>query len=50
VTEDDMPFLFRLFADPQRSHLWMSARQVYDERGFHQAWSAWTADAMGAWN
>jgi RimJ/RimL family protein N-acetyltransferase len=48
VTEDDMPILFRLFADPGRSHLWMRGRQVYDERGFHHAWIAWTADLIGA--
>jgi len=48
VSEDDMPFLFRLFADPTRCHLWMNNRRVYDECGFLQAWNAWTADAMGA--
>ena len=48
VTEDDMPFLFRLFADPERCHLWMCGRRVYDERGFHQAWSGCTTDLMAA--
>ena len=48
VAEDDMPYLFRLFADPKRSHLWMQGRRVYDEREFHQAWIAWTGDTMGA--
>lgn len=48
VTEDDMSFLFRLFADPGRCHLWMQDRRVYDEREFHTAWSAWTGDLIGA--
>lgn len=48
VTEDDMPFLFRLFADPARCHLWMQARRVYDEREFHQAWISWTGGSIGA--
>ncbi|MBI3466373.1 MAG: GNAT family N-acetyltransferase [Planctomycetes bacterium] len=48
VLEDDMPFLFRLFADPERSHLWMQARRVSDEREFHQAWISWTGSSMGA--
>jgi RimJ/RimL family protein N-acetyltransferase len=48
VVEDDMPFLFRLFADPDRCHLWMQNRRVYDEREFYQAWAAWTADMMAA--
>jgi RimJ/RimL family protein N-acetyltransferase len=48
VVEDDMPFLFRLFSDPERCHLWMRGRQVYDEAGFHQAWAAWTADGIAA--
>lgn len=48
VAEDDMPYLFRLFADPKRCHLWMQGRRVYDEREFHQAWIAWTGDMMGA--
>src|SRR5262245_63518327 len=48
VVEDDLPFLFRLFVDPTRCHLWMQGRQAYDERGFHQAWIAWTTDMMRA--
>src|SRR5262249_21639665 len=48
ITEDDLPFLFRLFADPSRCHLWMQGRQVNDERGFHQAWIAWSTDMMRA--
>jgi RimJ/RimL family protein N-acetyltransferase len=48
VLEEDMPFLFRLFADPTRSHLWMQARRVHDERGFHHAWAAWTSDMIAA--
>jgi RimJ/RimL family protein N-acetyltransferase len=46
VVEDDLPFLFRLFADPCRSHLWLAGRRVYDEAGFQQAWAAWAADVM----
>jgi RimJ/RimL family protein N-acetyltransferase len=48
VTEDDMPFLFQVFADPGRCHLWMRDRKVYDERGFHHAWISWTGDLMAA--
>jgi RimJ/RimL family protein N-acetyltransferase len=48
ITEDDMPFLFRLFADPGRCHLWMSGRRVYDERGFCEAWAGWTAGSIAA--
>jgi len=48
VTDVDMPFLFRLFADPSRCHLWMSGRRVYDERGFGEAWAGWTAGSIAA--
>src|SRR5262245_65102678 len=48
VVDEDLPFLFRLFADPCRSHLWMRGRRVYDESGFYQAWAAWTADMIAA--
>jgi RimJ/RimL family protein N-acetyltransferase len=48
VVEADMPFLFRLFTDPCRCHLWMHGRRVYDERGFQDAWSVWTAESMAA--
>ncbi len=48
IEEGDMPFLFRLFADPQRSHLWSRNRTVYDEREFHEAWIGWTRDTLGA--
>jgi len=48
VTEDDMPFLFRLFADPDRCHLWMRCREVFDERQFYHAWAAWTAERIAA--
>jgi RimJ/RimL family protein N-acetyltransferase len=48
VIDDDMPFLFRLFADPQRCHLWMRGRRAYDEGGFAQAWSAWISDDIAA--
>jgi len=48
VEESDMPFLFRLFSDPRRSHLWSRNRTVYDEREFHDAWTGWTRDTMGA--
>ncbi len=46
VADDDIPFLFRLFADPERSHLWMRGRRVYDEQGFHEAWAAWSAGSF----
>jgi RimJ/RimL family protein N-acetyltransferase len=42
VLDEDLPFLFRLWADPSRSHLWMRGRPVYDEAGFQQAWSTLT--------
>src|SRR5262245_39675770 len=48
VAEEDLPFLFRLFADPGRCHLWMHCRRVYDELGFHQAWAVWSAETMVA--
>ena len=48
VVEDDLPFLFRLFADPTRCHLWKQGRKVYDEREFHEAWIGWSSDMMGA--
>ena len=31
VVEDDMPFLFHLFADPERCHLWMRSRDVFEK-------------------
>jgi RimJ/RimL family protein N-acetyltransferase len=48
VTEDDLPFLFGLFVDPCRSHLWMCGRTVHDERSFHEAWIGWSTGMMGA--
>src|SRR5262245_52450747 len=48
VIDDDLPFLFRLFTDPTRCHLWMRGRSVYDERGFYQAWASWISETMGA--
>lgn len=48
VVEDDLPFLFRLFADPCRCHLWMRTRRVFDEREFHTAWISWSTDMMAA--
>ena len=48
VTEDDLPFLFELFVDPCRSHLWMCGRTVHDERSFHEAWIGWSTSMMGA--
>ena len=41
VQESDLPFLFRLLGDPNRVHLWMRGRPVYDEAGFQQAWGVW---------
>jgi RimJ/RimL family protein N-acetyltransferase len=48
VLESDLSFLFRLFADPTRSHLWLRSRPVYDEAGFHQAWSNLTSGMIAA--
>jgi diamine N-acetyltransferase len=48
VTEADLPFLFRLYTDPSRCHLWMSSRRVYDEREFREAWNSWIGGAMEA--
>jgi RimJ/RimL family protein N-acetyltransferase len=48
VLEEDLTFLFRLLAEPSRSHLWMRGRPVYDEAGFHQAWNAWTGGMIAA--
>jgi RimJ/RimL family protein N-acetyltransferase len=48
VREDDFPFLFRLFTDPSRCHLWTSSRRVFDEREFRDLWIAWANGVMGA--
>jgi RimJ/RimL family protein N-acetyltransferase len=48
VTEADLPFLFRLYTDPSRCHLWMSSRRVYDEREFRETWTAWVNGLMAA--
>jgi diamine N-acetyltransferase len=48
VTEEDLPFLFRLYTDPGRCHLWMSSPRVYDEREFREAWASWVSGLMGA--
>ena len=48
VVADDMPFLFGLFTDPCRSHLWLRGRRVYDETGFRDAWAAWTSHEIAA--
>jgi diamine N-acetyltransferase len=48
VTEADLPFLFRLYTDPNRCHLWMASRRVYDELEFRGAWSSWVSGGMGA--
>jgi diamine N-acetyltransferase len=48
VLEEDMPFLFRLWADPCRYHLWMRGRSIYDEAGFQQTWAAWTTGMIAA--
>jgi RimJ/RimL family protein N-acetyltransferase len=48
VVDDDMPFLFRLLADPGRGHLWMGLRCVFDEREFRDTWAAWTRDLFRA--
>jgi diamine N-acetyltransferase len=48
VTEGDLPFLFRLYTDPSRCHLWMASRRVHDELEFRGAWSAWVSGGMAA--
>jgi RimJ/RimL family protein N-acetyltransferase len=48
IVEADMPFLFRLFTDPRRCHLWMRGRGVFDESGFERAWAAWTSGSIAA--
>jgi RimJ/RimL family protein N-acetyltransferase len=48
VTEADLPFLFRLYTDPTRCHLWMSSRRIFDECEFREAWNSWVNGAMGA--
>jgi RimJ/RimL family protein N-acetyltransferase len=48
VLEADLPFLFRLFSDPDRSHLWMRCRSIYDEACFQQAWGTWTSGTIAA--
>jgi RimJ/RimL family protein N-acetyltransferase len=48
VRDEDLPFLFRLFADPCRCHLWLRGRKVYDEAGFYQAWNTWTNGMVAA--
>jgi diamine N-acetyltransferase len=48
VVEGDLTFLFRLMAEPTRTHLWLRGRPVYDEAGFQHAWSAWTGGMIGA--
>lgn len=41
VWEQDLPFVFRLFTDPARNHLWSQSRRVVDERQFLEAWNTW---------
>lgn len=48
VVDDDLPFLFRLFADPDHCHLWMRSRGAFDEAGFERAWAAWTSSSIAA--
>jgi RimJ/RimL family protein N-acetyltransferase len=48
VTDADFPFLFHLYTDSTRCHLWASSRRVYDEREFRDAWNYWTSGGMGA--
>jgi RimJ/RimL family protein N-acetyltransferase len=48
VLEDDLPFLFRLVADPTRSYLWRRSTPVHDEASFCQNWSSWTAGIIAA--
>jgi len=48
VQDADLPFLFRLLSDPERSHLWMRERRIDDEREFQEAWGGWAQGQMGA--
>jgi RimJ/RimL family protein N-acetyltransferase len=41
VLEADLPFLFRLIADPGLSHLWMRGQPAFDEVCFQQNWANW---------
>jgi RimJ/RimL family protein N-acetyltransferase len=41
VIEEDLPFVFRLYSDPARNHLWTPHRRVLDERAFQEAWGTW---------
>jgi hypothetical protein len=41
VFEQDLPFVFRLYTDPARNHLWSQSRRVFDERQFLEAWNSW---------
>jgi RimJ/RimL family protein N-acetyltransferase len=47
VTEADLPFLFQLYTDPNRCHLWMASRRVYDEHEFRECWNSWVKSAVG---
>jgi RimJ/RimL family protein N-acetyltransferase len=48
VFEDDLDFLFHLFCNPTRSHLWMRSGRVLDEREFYDGWRSWITKHMGA--
>jgi RimJ/RimL family protein N-acetyltransferase len=48
VLEEDLPFLFHLWADPCRCHLWLRGRPVYDEASFYQAWRSMTCGMVAA--
>lgn len=41
VLDEDLPFVFRLYTDPARNHLWTQCRRVFDECTFREAWSTW---------
>jgi RimJ/RimL family protein N-acetyltransferase len=47
MREEDLPFLFQLYTDPSRCHLWMPCRRVFDEREFLEAWRSWVDSLLG---
>jgi diamine N-acetyltransferase len=48
VVADDLPFVFRLYTDPARNHLWTQCRRVFDEFTFREAWTTWMNNVFAA--
>ncbi len=48
VLDRDLPFVFRLYTDPERNHLWTQSRRVCDERQFLEAWNTWMSTIFAA--